>query len=316
MKIELDKAIFIVSLDTELAWGTRGDSNYFNDYENSRKAIVRLLDLLEKYSIKATWAVVGHLFLDHCEKVNGRVHPEIIRDKEHDFLSRIDPCNDRQQSPHWYGADIVSRIMDCSCHQEIGCHTFSHPVIGVDANEDYFDSELKRCRQLADEKNIDLKSFVYPKNNVAYLPVLKANGFSCYRARELVWYNYLPAKLRKVGHLVDEYFLFPAAVGLPSYEDGLWQIPGSYFYPHRRGWARPLPINFRVIKAKWGIKKAVQKRKVFHLWFHPFNLASDPDNLLSGLEKIFAFVGGQRDLGRLENLTMSEAADLLNSRYL
>lgn len=85
---ELTKPTFIISLDTELIWGyTAYPSNevislMINDDKKVRGCIDILLNLFQKHNIPATWAVVGHLFLDHCECEDGIPHKEMPRFKE------------------------------------------------------------------------------------------------------------------------------------------------------------------------------------------------------------------------------------------
>jgi peptidoglycan/xylan/chitin deacetylase (PgdA/CDA1 family) len=70
---------FILSLDVELAWGTfdhGGDRRIRDQLLGEREAIRRLLDLLARHELPATFALVGHLFLDSCRRENGTTHPE------------------------------------------------------------------------------------------------------------------------------------------------------------------------------------------------------------------------------------------------
>jgi hypothetical protein len=91
----------------------------------------------------------------------------------------------------------------------------------------------------------------------------------------------------------------------------MWDFPASYFYPHRDGWARAIPVGISVRKTRRGLEKAAQRRSIFHLWFHPFNLASDPDGLLQGLGEIFRHVYRLRETGQLVNPTMGDLAESL-----
>jgi peptidoglycan/xylan/chitin deacetylase (PgdA/CDA1 family) len=279
----------------------------------------RLLDLFIKYDIKATWAIVGHLFLDKCEKINGVVHPEVIRPKyrwlEDDWFN-IDPASDIHTAPAWYGKDIVEKIINCRIKQEIGCHTFSHIDVGeVGCTKECFASELKECQALADKFGLKLKSFVYPRNRVALANILRDYKFSCFRDRDDNWFKNYRNRLRKLGHAIDNYLRLPIKATAPKKIYGVWSLPGSYFYVHSDGWAKFLPISFRVKKAEMGIDSAVERKQIFHLWFHPFNLASDPDGLFRGLEEIFIYFKLLRAKGLITNLTMGETADYLNKRY-
>ena len=63
---------FVLSLDTELAWGTlstHGPSYNREIYLNTPEAVQKLLKILEKTGRSATWAVVGQLMTgDRCEE--------------------------------------------------------------------------------------------------------------------------------------------------------------------------------------------------------------------------------------------------------
>lgn len=314
---ELKRGVFILSLDIELAWGTRGNPKYLTHYRRKRAIADKLLTLLDRYGIKATWAMVGHLFLDACAPAGGVKHPEIVRPQNPpgriDWFD-VDPTTDAVRDEIWYGKDIVEKILRCATKQEIGCHTFSH--IRADdpgTSEEWFDSELKECARLAASFGLALKSFVFPENRVAKIGILRANGFKCYRGRNENWYENVSGAAGKLAHLADNYLALPARAVEARDEGGIWNLPGSYFYVHKDGWASWLPVSFRVKKTLDGIKAAIEEKKIFHLWFHPFNLASDEEGLLAGLEEIFAFVDAHREKGLIDNLTMGETAEYLNS---
>lgn len=310
--VTLDRGAFLLSIDTELAWGTGGRQEYRQDYDRTRRVIDDLLRLCERHGIRATWAVVGHLFLENCKQVNGVKHPEIVRmaGKGRDWFD-MDPCSDISSDPHWYGSDIVEKIMACPVRQEIGCHSFSHIVAEDDCTAECFESELAVCRALAQERGIELRSFVFPKNMVKHLGILERRSFAIFRGPDRTWFRRFPRFLRRIAHGIDNYLVPTAPTVMPEKIGSLWHVPGSYFYVHRRGWARFLPVGFRVRKAISGLRKAAKKKEIFHLWFHPFNVASDPDNLLAGLEKIFRAFSIMRERDMLINITMGELADHL-----
>jgi hypothetical protein len=112
----------------------------------------------------------------------------------------------------------------------------------------------------------------------------------------------------RIGHLLDNILPITPPVVLPKKENRMWNLPASYFYPPLGGLWGLLPVSSRVAKAKQGLRAAVSQRQIFHLWFHPFNLASNPDKMLGGLESIFAEVRRYQDEGLLDNLTMGNLA--------
>jgi hypothetical protein len=313
MNSTLTRGVFTLSLDTELAWGSV-HAGHLKEREplfrQTRECIGRLLKLMEKYQIRATWAVVGHLFLERCQPVNGIKHPEIIRPKygwfpDDWFLP--DPCSRLEDAPIWYGRDIIQQILNCQVTQEIGCHTFSHVRVGEQGcSRECFASELRTCSVEAEKLGLTLQSFVFPRNSVGHLDVLAKAGFIAYRGPTFRWFERLPGIVSEIGHLLDNILPVAPPVVLPQRENNLWNLPASYFYPPAdRGWGL-LPVSSRVGKVKQGLRQAAKKRRIFHLWFHPFNLASHPEKLLGGLEAIFAEVCRYRDLGLLNNLTMGE----------
>src|SRR5262249_50049592 len=72
-----------ISADFELSWACRG----WRSAEETRLRAARercnvsyLVPLLQKYEMPITWATVGHLFLEHCERgTDGRAHSQMPR---------------------------------------------------------------------------------------------------------------------------------------------------------------------------------------------------------------------------------------------
>jgi len=84
------------------------------------------------------------------------------------------------------------------------------------------------------------------------------------------------------------------------------KINGSMMYLSRDGVRRFIPIRSSVKKAIKGIDNAIEKKKIFHLWFHPFNIATDRYNLLKGIEEIFKSLRAYREKGLMNVKTISE----------
>jgi hypothetical protein len=316
MNVESERGSFVLSIDTELAWGSVHSGSFqdrWEHYGKTRQVIARLLELQEQYEIQATWAVVGHLFLDSCQAIDGVKHPEITRPAypwfQGDWFD-ADPCAGFRSDPNWYGPDIIKQIQDCRVPQEIGCHGFSHMIVGdAGCSRECFVSEIQACRAQAEKWGLTLKSFILPRNSVGHLDVLDENGFSAYRGGTPAWFTRFPGRLQKVARLVDSVLPIAPPVVTPRPVTGnMWDLPASYFYPHRDGWARNVPVGIAVHKSRSGLARAVREKSIFHLWFHPFNLASDPDALLAGLEEIFKEAARLRGRGVLANPTMGGLA--------
>ena len=308
------EGIFVFSLDLELAWGeldTRAHIKRGALYQDTRQAIDRVLDLMERYEIRGTWATVGHLFLDRCDRSNGRAHPELVRPSYSwfpgDWLAE-DPHGSVATDPHWYAPDILEKILRCATPQEIGCHSFSHVVAGdPGCSRECFDSEIKACLDVAREWGISLKSFVFPRNSVGHLDVLASNGFTNYRGHTERWYYRVPRVLGKIARRAAPFVTPDTLVKEPRYNDGLWNFPSSFFFPDvvsARGFRR----------LRQGIHLAMQRKSLFHLWLHPFNIANNPNALLERMEQVFREVASLREQGRIINPTMGELADVFSRR--
>ena len=313
---QLEKGIFTISLDTELAWGMvdkpealKANMKY---YERTRDVIDQLLLLFKKYEISATWAFVGHLFLETCSLIGGQKHPEIPRSNYpwyRDDWFAADPCTNFERDPSWYGSDIIDSLLSCSVKQEVGCHSFSHILFGdQNTKRETVRAELGACQKMAKELGLNLKSFVFPRNMEGYLDELKAAGFTAFRGSDPLWYKGLPAKLKKVSHIADQAFSLSPPVVMPEVRESLVNIPGSMLYLSMDGFRRYIPVNSRIKKARKGLHRAVKEKMIFHLWLHPFNLATAPEKLLPGFEEILKEADALRNKGVLEIKTMNDIA--------
>lgn len=319
-KSSLAKGIFVLSLDTELCWGVIDKPDQLKKnkkyYEQARECIDKILVLLEKYDISATWAVVGHLFLQQCKSC-GRQKPSNISRNVYPCYrkDRFEqcPCTNEKEAPLWYGRDIINKIMNCKVHQEVGCHSFAHiPYGDVNTKRDAAKNDLSNCVCEAEKYGLKLRSFVFPRNDEGYIDELQRFGFEAYRGVEPTWYRRFPRKLKKICHIIDQFLVTRPPVSLPEYRQGIYNIPGSMFYLPMNGFRRLIPLRFRIYKARKGIESAIKHKKVFHLWFHPFNIATSQEKLLHGLEEIFKYVKEKRQSCELKTKSMCEIVDMLS----
>ena len=306
----MENGTFTLSLDTELIWGVVhwARKEHEQSVLKAREIISELLELMDKYHIPATWAVVGHLFLDKCEIRGGRKHADMPR-PNYSWLKEdwydVDPATNLKADPLFYGKDIVEKIISTKTKHEIGCHGFSHIIFDErGCSAEVADAELKKCRQLAQSFGITLSSMVFPQNSIGHLKILKENGFKCYRGPEPLWYEKYPKLVRKAVHPIDVALAVKPPVVEPIQAlPGLWNIPGSMLYLSCDGIRGMVPVSARVAKAKKGIDLALQEKKIFHLWFHPFNIASNMQQMLAGIEEIFSYAERKKSEG-LEIKTM------------
>ena len=317
--MNFDRGIFTLSLDFELIWGTldkRGPDGFRKACEVEREYVIdRLLNLLVEFRVPATWCIVGHLMLDHCVCENGVKHKSIIPPNHSwckDWFAH-DPCGDEKKFPLFYGRSLVEKIRDCEVSQEIGCHSFSHVIFGdPGCSIDTARTELAASIDAANQLNIAMESFVFPRNHVGHLDALKEFGFRSYRGPEPHWYNHVPVTiLRRLARLSAVFLAAQPPVVMPQKTaSGIWNIPASMLYFPMHGVRRMVPLSLRVARATKGLDAAVRKKQVFHLWFHPTNLADEMETMFQGLRQIFDYANHLREKDKLEILPMKSLVPL------
>jgi len=312
---DLLPAWFVMSIDVEMSWGAvhHGAPHDDRPYRHDREVVDDLLSLLDRYGIAATWAVVGHLFLDRCSKLDGRLHPEIIR-PGYEWLPGdwydLDPGSDVDTDPTWYGPELVDRIRSSATPQEIGSHSFGHIIVGDGGcSADAFRSDLEAARTVAAAVGVESRSFVYPRNSVGHLDVLEEAGFHAFRGPTPPRFAALPSVLRRLAAGADRVRPLASGSVSPIRRGGLVDIPQTYLFDPASTRARRLGTGAwgRLVRRR--LRHAVRIGSLFHLWFHSHNLAADPERALGAMEIVLDEARRLVDAGDLVNLTMGEAAD-------
>lgn len=304
--------IFILSLDTEIGWGLETQQQidaYEERLNRYRDFFPRLIELLDKYQIAATWALVGHLLLEKDEEPLEILAP---------YYSTL-PLAKHTQSPltnpeffHWfYAPDIVDLIRNARTKHEIGTHTFTHVCVKDYAvTPNTWHAQMTKSEQVHESRGLQIYSIVFPKNQIDFLDTLHQYGIIAYRGLEENWYHDLPSLLRRFLHFFD----CIAAITPPTYDPAQLQIntnlvnlPASQFLMHYDGLRRWIPNVSRIRQTIRGLDRATKYNQIYHLWFHPHNLGSS-DKMFDTLENILKEVYQRRDDGRIRVMTMQQAA--------
>jgi peptidoglycan/xylan/chitin deacetylase (PgdA/CDA1 family) len=313
----------VVSLDLELAWGRFDHLPLLileHESRQERKHITPLLAIFDRYDIPATWAVVGHLMLENCLRDrHGIAHPDLFPHAYYSWFPLdwycFDPCTTVDSAPAWYAPDIVEWIRHARVRHEIGSHSFGHICYGdPECTPSVALADLNAALETAARQGMVLKSFVFPRNQVGHLDVLKHFGLRSYRGMEPPLIRTDIRLLQWAVRFFDQLLaLRPRNVRVEETLPGLWNLPANHFFIGREGMRRMIPMASRVLKGKRGIAHAVKTGGLYHLWFHPFNLNADTDAMLSGLAEIFEYAHRMREQGLLEILTMDDYARRLES---
>ena len=279
----------VISLDAELGWGFHDlETPPPHRVESGRRGWSHLLELVERFDVPATWAVVGHLMLESC-------------DGEHSAHPAPDGWFARERN-EWrtrpdlrFGSDLVREILEADTDHELASHSFSHVLFGdSETTPELARAELERSQEIAAEWGHTLESFVYPRNDVGHREELASAGFRTYRGRSPT-----PDGVRG---LVDSVVRDRSLLVQPTIDEhGLVNVPASLFLFGFEGpmrtvaesiWADPM-----VVQARRGIDQAATQDGdgVFHMWLHPNNLCTDRDD-----ERLYAIL---RHLARVREET-------------
>lgn len=296
----------VVSLDAELAWGFVDLAQLpFHRLLRAREMWGRLLDLFDTYDVPATWAVVGHLFLDDCDGSHGD-HPA-----GPDWFHR-DPGRPATGDDIWYAPSLVDRVIDADVAHELACHSFSHVDFrAASTTSKVARAELRHCTDLAAEWGHTLQSFVFPRNRIGHRDAIAEAGFASYRAPQPArWDSETPLEPVLRGLEAVPGGRTPPTVRPTVDEHGLVAIPASLFLFCFEGRARQAaeavwtdPV---VRMAQQGIDSVVGTDEVFHLWLHPNNLTGPAD--LARVERVLSYIDAIRGETALSVRTMASVA--------
>jgi hypothetical protein len=188
------------------------------------------------------------------------------------------------KNPLWSGKDIVSWIKKDKIH-ELASHSYSH--------EDF--TKIDKAKAKKEFSKPKAKSFIFPRNHIKYLNLLKKNGFKSFRGQDKSTYELLIPRIPPTGN--------------PKINKGLVEVPSSLYFVSSRGVRKYIPFGIRLLKSKMGINSAISKKEIFHIWFHPVDFADNTENLLKEFEQILEYISIKRSQGLLEIKTMEQIAE-------
>ena len=271
------------------------------------------MELFKKYDIRASWGIVGHMLQSKDPWRNGIAHPEIPRPivfgESSDWFYQL-PHD--ISSSMWYGQDLVESVKNSLPKQEIGSHSFCHmPYCEKTTNPDSIEADIKLAKEQHAEKGLPFEFFIFPRNKIGFRGLLAKHGIKFYRGNILRWYDRLPIGfVRRVLNLLSYILAVPPRTVLPKKDKfGLVSIPGSMLLTERNGLRHLIPRDNLTRMAVAGLGRAIRKKEVFHLWFHPSNFAYNTEDQLATLEKILQQVSIFREEGILEQKTVGEIAE-------
>ena len=295
---KIKNGIFVISLDFELLWGVHEYQTKESFYENvrgARKAIETMLKLFDRYHIHATWGVVGMLMAESRDELL-RYLPEIkpqyedVRLSAYQYIDQVGSSEDEDISHLAYS--VVCKISEYR-NQEIASHTFSHyncKAAGQSIQE--FSADLQAAQNIAKDKiGKEMRTLILPKNQFIeeYMDAVVEQGFTVVRGNPPMYAYNNSTIIARAMRLIDTYMCVCGRRSYPKENcsgNKLRNIQASAFF---RKYNTRLAFleKQKVAHIKREMTYAAKKGQVYHLWWHPHNVALHAEKCMAQLEEIF-----------------------------
>lgn len=286
----MPKGKLTISIDLELAWGVQDilTPERLRMAETAERPIcAALVELLDRYQVPATWAIVAALL----DEPSARSRPGTTA------------C--------WYAPDIVERIVAARAAHEIGSQGGRHlPFRDVPVAAARQDLDFMRAVHRANA--LPYESFVFPRNAIGHLDLVAQAGLRTFRGPDVGWVGIARRAgrlLERAANFTDKLLPIPPASVVADKRGGLLDIPGSMLLMGRNGARRfVLPAVSRA-KLRMGLARARRSGGIFHLWFHPSNFYYRREEQLATLAWFLDHAAGEAGRGRIEISTMGAHAE-------
>jgi len=283
----------VISVCLELLWGYLDTKNYnrimmiLNDKTHGKKTIYWLLNVLDKYNIPVTWATVGGLFLEKDEII------DVLRRKK---STRIVEGNSKAILDSLYGKDIVEEILSSRISHELGYHTFTHTVL-KGSSYDVAELEIREGVRIAKKRfGVKMKSFVFPKNEIEYIDLIKKYGFTVFRGKNM-W------KSKKIG-IGGKFIQIISAERVNIIDfNNIKCLPTSMLFDN--------PFPSPLLIATRGMRRG--KGCIFHISLHPESFLDYGLNLRLQFELFLRYISRMHRRGMLDIMTMNQVVEVVGN---
>ena len=241
-----------ISVDVELAWGNWDNitaAQLALVEEHERAIVARLIEILDRHQIPATFAIVAAL------------------------LDRDSAAGRPGREDSWYAPDIVEMITSASVKHDIGSHGGRHIYLDQVCDAEA-DDDIAFARSTHVANGLAFGSFVFPRNRIGKKQVLERHGVKVFRGEDEAWHQRIRNRQQLAGraaNLVDKMLPIAPEAVQPVRDGGMVNVPGSMLFMSRNGLRRFAAANVTATKLRRGVAAAAAGGGVFHLWFHPSN---------------------------------------------
>lgn len=293
---------FMLSFDCEGKWGlvdclTERHRQLFTTH-NLEDAYRRITWLLRKYDIEATFAFTAAFSMTRDRFDRLRPALETPRHRATPWMARALAAIRQDSGQGWFAPACFDMVREPGGH-EIASHGFSHlPWKAPYATRTVLDTELAMLRSVPAFSDPSVRTFVFPRNQVAHQELLPAHGFLAYREAP-------SARSRAVNFAGEFNLLSPSESFSARIGDRVTALPAGHFLNWRHGLRRCVPVAVTVRRWKNMLRDATRGGGLVHAWTHPENFV-DGHDMFQMLEEIIRFVADEREAGRLSVLTNTQ----------
>ncbi len=290
---------FIISLDCEGKWGMADNLQpYHHQMLTDRalaKAYERLVALFARYEIPATFAFVMAFTLTADQRRDFGLLVDPDRAEGDAWMAHFWTDIQAGRTEGWFQPDALDLVQADGRH-EIACHGFCHrPMDDQSLSSALAQAELEAAGKVASLKGVNLKTLVFPRNQVGNLDSLRGAGYIGFREK-LARPKGLAGRLVR---LTEEYHVRPSLQkSKKAGPNGLTRIAPGYFFNWRFGARSHVPEGITFARWKSLLDRSARSGTAAHLWLHPHNLITAPSTG-SSLERVLAYAAKLRDQGRL-----------------
>lgn len=323
-----NKGTLVISLDYELMWGIidvlTKDGYGQTHVKQVPDVINKMIALFEEYDVHATFATVGMIMYSNSKELLAdipQVHPTykqtVKSPYEHDYIPQITA----EEECLFFQPEVAKRI---NSHKgmEFGTHTYCHYYCWAEGQTtEQFDADTKKAVEVAKRNGIEIKSIVFPRNQVSdeHLKICAKYGITSYRGNALKFFNEPKSTFEEIKNricrLLDAYINVGGMTSIPyeklEYKEGMLNVCASRMlrpYSSRLFFLEEL----RLRRIKKEMTYAAKKSEMYHLWWHPHNFGANMEENLRFLEGVLQTYKKCKERYGMQSCTMTEIKEQLS----
>jgi peptidoglycan/xylan/chitin deacetylase (PgdA/CDA1 family) len=290
-------AEFLLTFDCEGRWGVADQltPRYRRALTEQwlRGAYHSIVELLDEYGVEATFAFVGAFAQSATEFARIRPAIEEMAAIAPQYLGPALRDIGESRGDGWHGGHLVDLVASARTGHEIALHGVTH-VPWTRLDRAAVEGEMALFDDLAGPIR-GSRTFVYPRNMVAYADVLARRGFAGFRTAR-------SPRSRAIS-LLSEFNIFEVP-DQPLQSDGVVRVPAGVFLNWRSGPRALVPASVTQLRAKRLLRAAAASGGIVHYWLHPENIATAPSTLAL-LRRVLREVADAREAGHCQVMTQA-----------